>query len=265
MADEHQSTSTKSLQKVLLKNSLVSPYVLYPSVTAVLSGMAGALFGFTGLITGIAVGGLFAAASGFTTEFALRRDKNMKRIVSELNKQMEERRQALVGDLKREIAQQRLESAENQLNDFQSKFATFIDVLDDRFSPTELTFMRYETVAEQVYLSGMDNLRNAVILQKASGMSDIEDLRKRMKTLQSSKESSSEQALLHERITGYEETRKEIDNLMLMNERALTLLDQVTQKIARTQVNEGMANGDTETAMNELERLGTMLAQYAKR
>ena len=264
MTIENQPTSTKSLQKELFKNSLVSPYVLYPTVTAVLGGMAGALFGFSGLVASIAVGGLFAAAGGFTTEFALRRDKNMKRIVSEINRQMEERRQAIVNDLKMEIAQQRLKSAEKQLNDFQSKFATFIDVLDDRFSPTELTFMRYSTVAEQVYLSGMDNLRNAVILQKASGMSDIEDLRKRLGGAKSAEE-NNEQALLKERITGYEKTRKEIDDLMLMNERALTMLDQVTQKIARTQVSEGMASGDTETAMNELGRLGAMLAQYAKR
>lgn len=264
MPRKNEPISTQSLHQVLFKKSLSSPYVLYPTVAAVLGTVAGALFGFTGIIAGMVVGGAIAAAGGFTTEFAFRRDKNMKRIVTEITKRMEQRRQTLVHDLKQEIANLRLASAEKQLNDFQLKFATFVDVLDDRFSPTELTFMRYMNVAEQVYLSGMDNLRNAVISHKAISVLDIADLRTRMSTLESSPDKDKERAVLVERIHGYDATMKQITDLMLMNERALTMLDQVTQKLARTQVEKGMADSDTESAVNELGRLGTMLAQYAK-
>lgn len=262
MAMKNEPTSTQALRQILLKKSLGSPYVLYPAVTAVLGGIAGVLFGFGGIVAGLAVGGVIAAAGGFTTEFAFRRDKNMKHIVTEITKLMEERRHALVSNLKLEIADLKLTSAGNQLNDFQVKFATFVDVLDDRFSPTELTFMRYLNVAEQVYLSGMDNLRNAVILQKAIVATNIKDLKTRMSRLESSKD--KERAALVERIHGYEATQKQITELMLMNENALTMLDQVTQKLARTQVEKGMADSDTESAIGELGRLGTMLAQYAK-
>jgi hypothetical protein len=256
--------SNQSLQQVLFKKSLGSPFVLYPTVAAVLGTMAGALFGFTGIIASMAVGGVIAAAGGFTTEFAFRRDKNMKRIVTEITKRMEERRQALVNDLKQEIANLKITSAEKQLNDFQLKFTTFVDVLDDRFLPTELTFMRYMNVAEQVYLSGMDNLRNAVISHKAISASDIADLRSRMSNLESSPNNDKERAVLVERIHSYDATMQQITDLMLMNERALTMLDQVTQKLACTQVEKSMADSDTESAISELGRLGTMLAQYAK-
>jgi hypothetical protein len=264
MSKKNEPVSTQSLHQVLLQKSIASPYVLYPTVAAVLGAVAGTLFGFSGIIAGVAVSGAIAAVGGFTTEFAFRRDRNMKRIVSEITKQMEERRQTLVSDLQREIANLKLASAEKQLNDFQIKFTTFVDVLDDRFSPTELTFMRYMNVAEQVYLSGMDNLRNAVISHKALTASDIKELRTRMSQIGTTSEKDKERDILVERIHGYEATTNQIAELMLKNERALTMLDQVTQKLARTQVEKGMADSDTESAISELGRLGAMLSQYAK-
>ena len=264
MVKNNEPISTKSLEKVLLKNSLSSPYVTYPAVVALLGSMAGALFGFTGIVMSLVASGAVMAAGGFTTEFALRREKNIKRIMLQLTKNMEERRELLVSDLKKEIAKLKLAPAEKQLKDFQLKFTMFVDVLDDRFSTTELTFMRYMNVAEQVYLSGMDNLRNAVISHKAISTTDVADLQARMSKLDVTDNQKLERAALTERINGYESTQKQIADLMLMNERALTMLDQVTQKLAHTQIEKGMADSDTESAMSELGRLGTMLSQYSR-
>jgi 3-deoxy-D-manno-octulosonic acid (KDO) 8-phosphate synthase len=139
-----------------------------------------------------------------------------------------------------------------------------VDVLDDRFNPGELTFIRYMSVAEQVYLSGLDNLRNSVISSKAIQSTDPEELSNRLRKLGSTTNDEIERAALTERLHGYEETLKDITDLIVLNEKALAVLDSVTQKIARTQVTKGMADSDTESAVEELGRMGAMLARYVK-
>jgi hypothetical protein len=177
---------------------------------------------------------------------------------------MEAEREHIIAVLHDEIDEKSIPSARSQLDDFKRKFETFVDVLDDRFNPGELTFIRYMSVAEQVYLSGLDNLRNAVISSKAIQTTDVNVLKDRLEKLGSSTNDEIERAALSERLRGFEETAKNITDLIVVNEKALTVLDSVTQKLARTQVSKGMADGDTESAMQELGRMGEMLARYAQ-
>jgi hypothetical protein len=254
----------KKVQGALLARSVKSPLVLYPSVTAGLGAFAGALFGFNLVLGAILLGGVTLAAGGFLTEFGFRREKNVKSILLEANREMERERQHIIDVLHEEIDDETLPNARNQLIEFKTKFDTFVDVLDDRFVPGELTFIRYLSVAEQVYLSGLDNLRNAVISCKAIQSTDPEELNRRLNQLQDTRSDTIERAALTDRLRGYEETRTEIGELLVLNEKALAVLDNVTQKIARTQVNKGMADGDTESAVGELQRMGALLARYVK-
>lgn len=257
-----QSASNKKLKGALLARSVASPLVLYPSVTAGLGALACGLFGFNLILGSLLIGGATLAAGGFLAEFGVRRESNLKQIILDATKEMEEKRAQIVADLNIEIDEQTLPRARAQLTDFKNKFATFVDVLDDRFNPGELTFIRYMSVAEQVYLSGLDNLRNAVISSKAIRSSDPDSLRDRLTKLGTSPNDEIERAALRERIKNYEDTAKKCSDLIVFNERALATLDSVTQKIARTQIAKGMADSDTESAVEELARMGTMLARY---
>ncbi len=256
------SSSLDDIKKKLLKQSLGSAVVAYPTALTALGLVAGGLFGFTAVLTSLIALGASVSIGGFTTLFALKRDENIKKIMSQITQEMEKRREMVVKDLKENIAQFKLRKAETQLESFQSHFATFVDVLDDRFNPTELTFLRYMNVAEQVYLSGMDNLRDAVISHKAINATNIQDLESR---LNKDNLHADERDAIEKRVTGYHNTLKQIDDLMLMNEKALATLDQVTHKLAKTQTNASMADNDTESAIDELQRLGNMLSQYSQR
>lgn len=259
-----QPVTPEKIPGLLLQRSIGSPFVLYPTVTAGLGAVAGALFGFSIIPGALIVGGLAVAASGFLTEFGFRRDANVKAIILAATQQMESEREQIIAVLHREIDETSLPSARTQLDDFKRKFETFVDVLDDRFNPGELTFVRYMSVAEQVYLSGLDNLRNAVISGKAIQSTDAKQLKSRLEKLGTSTNDDIERAALVERLRGFEETAKNITDLIVLNEKALTVLDSVTQKLARTQVSKGMADSDTESAMQELGRMGEMLARYAQ-
>lgn len=261
MSQKQNVSSYNDLKKVLFKRSIGSALVTYPAALTILGSMAGSLFGFSAAIAGIVAGTAVIAAGGFTAQYNFRRDSNMKLISSELTQQMENRRESLVKEIEQELDKINLPRAQSQLASFRLKFTTFVDVLDDRFSPTELTFMRYVNVAEQVYLSGIDNLRDAIISQKALSGSNIDDLRTRYETLN---DSQKEKDILKKRIKNFEQTQTNIDQLFLINEEALSQIDDVTHKIAVTKVEKGMADSNTQSSMEELERLGSMLKKYAK-
>ncbi len=264
LSNEKQPVSPQKVQGKLFTRSISSPFVVYPTVSAGLGIVAGALFGFNLVLGAVLIGGATLAVGGFLTEFALRRESNVKAIIIEATRKMEQQREQIIASLHQEIDAKTLPNARNQLADFSAKFDTFVDVLDDRFNPGELTFIRYMSVAEQVYLSGLDNLRNAVISGKAIQSTNPQELINRLNQLGATANDEIQRAALNQRLTGYEGTTKDIADLIALNEKALAVLEDVTHKIARTQVTKGMADGDTESAVEELGRMGAMLSRYVK-
>jgi len=250
------------LQSELLTRSASSPYVLYPAVAAALGAIAGALFGFSTLLFILLIAGATVATAGFATEFGLRREANIKLILREATERMERQRDEIIALLQREIHDESLPTAREQLTEFKKKFDAFVDVLDDRFTPGELTFVRYMSVAEQVYLSALDNLRNAVTSSKAVQSTNVKELDRRLAKLGDTPNDNIERAALTERLQGFEATTKTITDLIVMNEKALATLEGVTQTLARTQVSKGMAESDIESAVAELGRMGQMLARF---
>jgi hypothetical protein len=259
-----ESVNSKKLNGALLSRSIASPLVLYPTVAAGLGVIAGALFGFSAVLLMLLIGGALVAVGGFTTEFAVRREANIKLILKEATEHMRHKRESLINALLQTIDEDSLPTAKKQLNDFRHKFDTYVDVLDDRFNPTELTFVRYMSVAEQVYLSALDNLQNAVTSSKVLQTTDIKELKQRLTKLGESVNDELERAALNERVSAFESTQKEIAELIVLNEQALATLDSVSAAVARTKVSKGLAESDIETAVNELSRMGAQLARYHK-
>lgn len=261
---DREALDTKKINSALFARSAASPLVLYPIVAAGLGVIAGALFGFSAVLLMLLAGGAALAIGGFTTEFALRRQANIKLILQEATERMRQQRESLINTLLQNIDDKALPTAKKQLHDFRHKFDTYVDVLDDRFSPTELTFVRYMSVAEQVYLSALDNLQNAVTSSKVLQTSDIKELKQRLNKLGNSVNDELERDALQERVNSFESMTKEIAELMVLNEQALATLDSVSAAVARTKVSKGLAESDIETAVNELSRMGAMLARYHK-
>ena len=94
------ASSLDDIKKKLLRQSLGSAVVAYPAALTTLGLVAGGLFGFTGIITGLIALGASVSIGGFTTLFALKRDDNIKKIMSQITQEMEKRREVIVKDLK---------------------------------------------------------------------------------------------------------------------------------------------------------------------
>lgn len=248
------------IRRAVAQKAAISPFVLYPAVLSGLGVVTGALFGFGGLALGVVGLGAATAVTAFATEFGWRRDEHAKNILMQATRKMEQRRQHVISSIKQELAGLDLPLAAEQVDTFDVKFSTFVAVLADRFAITELTYARYLGVAEQVYLSGLDNIRNAMIAQKALGAINADRLRQRIAGLSAS---APERPALLSRLEGFNSTLAQISELLLLNEKALTQLDDVTQRLARTKVERGMADSDTESAIAELHRQGLRLAEYA--
>lgn len=248
------------IRRAVAQKAAISPFVLYPAVLSGLGAVTGALFGFGGLALGAVGLGAVTAVTAFATEFGWRRDEHAKQILMQATRQMEQRRQQVIASIKQELTGLDLPLAAEQVDTFNLKFSTFVAVLSDRFSVTELTYARYLGVAEQVYLSGLDNIRNAMIAQKALGAVNVARLQQRLADLAAD---APERLALQSRLDGFNTTSAQISELLLLNEKALTQLDDVTQRLARTKVERGMADSDTESAIAELHRQGLRLAEYA--
>lgn len=249
----------RQLRKAVARDALQSPFVLYPAVVGGLGAVASSVFGLT-LITGLAlVGGSIAALVALAAEVSARHDVNALRIIRQATQRIEVERAKLVKALEAELKEFAMPIATDQLRNFENAFARFQDVLDDRFTATELTYARYLGVAEKVFLGGLDNLRNIVILRKALANTDDDMLHRRLKE---DDLDTVERHALQERLASYESSEKEIEKLLVTNERALTALERVTQTLAMTQVGGGAGMSDTEAAMAELERLSSRLNEY---
>jgi hypothetical protein len=128
---------------------------------------------------------------------------------------------------------------QDQLNDFGSKKGSdqvmkFYEAFDDlkgslskQFSETEITYKRYAEAANEVLLSGIDNLEDVIIALKSIKDIDKNYLKERIKKLENSIDEYEvkEKKILEKRLSMYEQEVDRINNMILENEKAV---DQMT-------------------------------------
>ena len=153
-----------------------------------------------------------------------------------------------------------------QASQLQKKFDNLVDVLKRRLSVNETTYRRYAGMAEQVYLSSLDNLNEASICLRSVSAIDSEELQKRMTELQEceSEKERHELETLTQRLSLLEEQNSRAASLLAQNETAMTLLDKTAGILADTKTEKGQASVDAETAMMELERIAKQTNKYAR-
>ncbi len=151
-----------------------------------------------------------------------------------------------------------------QLEQFQNKFESFVAVLKGKLNPGELTFERYLATAEQVYLAGLDNLKDLAVGLRSVQSIDEHHLIERIENLQRTAPDSEELEPLAERLALKQNERRRAQTLLQENERAMTQLDLVSNQLANTPIEQRAAALAMEAAMSELRQLASRTERYAK-
>jgi hypothetical protein len=189
--------------------------------------------------------------------------KRLYRLPDELKAAQQEKLRTLEGDFE-ELA---FEQGAAQLRLLRDKIDNLTEVLKRRLNAGELTYGRYLAMAEQVYLSALDNLHEAAVALRSVSTIDSDYIQARLSELRDTRDPSSDQerefTALRSRSALFDEQKQRVDRLIAQNESAMTVLDQTATALAETRTEKGHASMDAESAMVELEALAKRVGKYA--
>lgn len=265
MAGSMPDLSKGAVDKAVLAGALQHPAVVYPAAAGVIGGLGAAVLTASPLmIAGAAVGGGIAVLA-LGVNYLFRRDYFATRYIEAAHANLVEYRKALLATLEADLNQVKAKEAIAQLERFSEKLKTFEDVLDDKLDPREITFQRFMGIAEQVYLSGLDNLRQVASARKGAGAVDEAYIRSRIKQLkaggQLSKAKQDEVASLEKQLEIATKHSGSVEALLAQNEQALAQMDAALAAVAEMKT--GSASVGMETAMADLQQIASRASAYS--
>ncbi len=216
------------------------------------------------LAAAAAAGGV--AAIGFGVNFLLRRERFAREYLATASAAILAERQAMLENLEQDLQAVGAREGARQLERFQEKIGAFEEVLGDKLGPHELTHARFLGVAEQVYLSGIDNLRGIAVAARGSAAIDEAYIAGRIEALENIGRRSATQEQecsgLREQLKVRGEHLARIDALLAQNEQALGRLDAALAAVAGMRTEPDRAALDMETAIDELARIAQRAREY---
>lgn len=187
------------------------------------------------------------------------------RVPEIIHNEQEDKLRALAGDFDElDFAQ-----GAEQLRLLREKFRNLSEIMKRRLNTGELTYARYLGMAEQVYLSVLDNLNEVAVGLRSVSTIDPDYIESRLYELNRNGEESGERheesTALEQRSTLYADQRQRIAQLIAQNETAMTVLDRTATALAETKTGKGHADMDAQSAIAELERLAQQVGDYEHR
>ena len=152
------------------------------------------------------------------------------------------------------------DQAAQQVTKIQTKMETFERVLKKKFQEGEMSYARYHSVAEQVFLNSLQTLENLVTQLEAISTIDINYIEQRLGELNSkhglTENQISERASLENRKSLKLEALESFDRMLAQNENAMTELDSIATKIAKSKTDGRDTDAILSESINRLNQLG---------
>lgn len=257
----------ESIRKAVISASVQSPVTLYSGVIACLSGAYGALFTFSPASIAFLTIGAVVSLGNAGFQFGVNGESHANRIVERYRKKLNTERTKQVEQLKEKLTKHNGTVAIDQVELFTAKYNNFVEILDQKLSPGELTYNRYLTIAEQVFLGGLDNLEGYAIAKSSVKAIDVARGRDEIARLDAINNRSALDLKtydeLQERLRLHQAQTNKADEYLLENEQALTQLDIVSTRISDINTQQGHAKVDLEEAMDELKYLIEKADKYS--
>lgn len=150
-----------------------------------------------------------------------------------------------------------------QLEAIGEKRDNLVATLDRRMRSGELTYARYQSTAQQVYLAVISNLREVDVAMGSISTIDPDYIDARLATLRGEvgESTQSEISSLEDRRALATTQQAKVTYLLAQNESAMTLLDRTSTALADAPI--GIAPQDAEAAMEALKELADRAGKYA--
>ena len=150
-----------------------------------------------------------------------------------------------------------------QLKALQEKRDNLVEVLNRRLEAGELTYARYLSTAQQVYLAALDNLSEVAVAERSISAIDNEYIDSRLEELveQEGESALAERESLSDRRALREGQEERIADLLAQNESAMTLIDRTATALADAPI--GKEPQDADAAMAALREMAERASKYA--
>jgi hypothetical protein len=268
MSQQPADFSPKAIGRAVLQQSLSKPHVLYPTAVGILGGVAALVLGPSLVFVVPAALGVLIGGGAWAFDYGIRRDKATGEYFRRMHEQLQARMRERIQGLREDLEAQGRRDGVSQLARLAKGFGTCEEVLRRKLKPTELTFNRYLGMTEQVFLAGLDNLRQIADASRSIGGIDATATRTRIEQLEgaASRSSAQEQELqaLQERQALLQRQYAKIETWLAENEQALTQLDRVIAAISDMDTAQDHAQMDMEPAMQELKTLIERAQDFAR-
>ena len=267
--------SAGATKRAVLAYSIKNSLTLYSTGAGLLGTLAIGLFGVSLLPATIAIGGISVGALTWSYNYLLRSDKIAARYAESLLRELETHREEVIAKVSKDLASF---SADSRLHEFASQtlrqfkmisgsFETIRSILSDKLKSTEVTYGRYISSAEQVYLAVLDNAVAIASLLKTLGGVDTSYINERLESLKKlpspdGTDRQEHQTLL-ERFQLYEAQLSKVNHLITRNEIAITEMDKMCAALAELRTVRGQASVDLESAISEMEQLAKRVQTYS--
>lgn len=259
--------SPEAQNRALQKEVRYHPLTLYPLAVSILGGVAMALFHPTLLSFIAIVAGVSCGTGNYIVNYFFRGESIKRRYLETLHRELVENKEHLIQNLEENLKHLDCARGVDQFHSFREKYENFIALLRDKMNEGELAYQRYLGIAEQVYLSGLDNLSQvAAALQSVATIFEpaIESRLREIHgdTIPDEKQEGEIDALVKRKTLHHTQTEK-VEEFLSQNEKALTTLDETAAAIANVRTRQGYAEVDIESAMQELQRMAERAHVYS--
>ncbi|MFA5934448.1 MAG: hypothetical protein WC827_00985 [Candidatus Paceibacterota bacterium] len=234
--------SEEAASKVALSETIQHPMTIWPPAFGIAAGIGLTVLGMVSMPVAITIGSVcvLGGATNWAVRFFGGKDAYIQKYYAKLHEQFERLKEEKVVSLEKDLKSLKCSQGREQVSEFEAKFGNLVDVLKMVLSEGELAFGRYLGAAETVYTSGIETLVRVVTILTSIEEIDRVDLEERITGLKSIKEKSGSETrhmnTLLERAKLYDDGMKEVEELLVSNEEALTTLDKTAGAIGRIKV-----------------------------
>ncbi|MEN8113333.1 MAG: hypothetical protein ABFS21_03000 [Actinomycetota bacterium] len=151
----------------------------------------------------------------------------------------------------------------HQLQAIREKRDNLVEMLDRRLNAGELTYARYLSTAQQVYMTALENLREVAVAQGSVSTIDLPYIDQRLGELEGKQGDRAEGEIssLQRRRALLTTQETKVAELLAQNESAMTLIDRTSTALADAPI--GRTPHDADAAMEALEDLANRASKYA--